>query len=240
MYQDNNPYAVSGDLFAADAALDARLGFLRKVYAHVFGAILLLIGLEFLFFSTPMADSIMMLFGRRTWWIALMGFMAVTWFAQSLAFSRASQAAQYLGLGLFTAAEAVFVVPAIWYALRIDPNLIGQAAFLTLLITGGLTLFVVFSKADFSFLRNFLFVGGLAILGVGILSMFGVFGGFGIGTLISGAVVALMCGYILYETSLIMHHLPTTAHVAGALMIFGSMAQLFRHILFLLMRFNDD
>ena len=37
-----------------------------------------------------------------------------------------------------------------------------------------------------------------------------------------------------------MHHLPTTAHVAGAMMIFGSIAQLFRHILFLLMRFSDD
>ena len=83
-------------------------------------------------------------------------------------------------------------------------------------------------------------VGGIAILGVGVLSMFGLFGGFHVGTIISGAIVALMCGYILYETSLIMHHLPTTAHVAGAMMIFGSIAQLFRHILFLLMRFGDD
>ena len=240
MYQDNNPYAVNSDMFAVDAALSERLAFLRKVYLHVFGAVLFLIGLEFLYFSTPMADSIMMLFGPRTWWIALIGFMAVTWFAQHLAYSGASQASQYLGLGMFTVAESVFVVPAIWFALRINPDLIGQAAFLTLLITGGLTLFVVFSKADFSFLRNFLFVGGMAILGVGILSMFGLFGGFHVGTMISGAIVALMCGYILYQTSLIMHHLPTTAHVAGAMMIFGSISQLFRHILFLLMRFNDD
>ena len=130
MYQDNNPYAVNSDMFAVDAALSERLAFLRKVYLHVFGAILFLIGLEFLYFSTPMADS--------------------------------------------------------------------------------------------------------------IVSLFGLFGGFHVGTIISGAVVALMCGYILYETSLIMHHLPTTAHVAGAMMIFGSIAQLFRHILFLLMRFSDD
>ena len=237
MYQDLHPYAVNNDMFAVDAALSERLAFLRKVYLHVFGAILFLIGLEFLYFSTPMADSIVNLFGRRTWWIALIAFMAVTWFAQRLAYSGASQTSQYLGLGLFTVAESVFVVPAISFALQIDPNLIGQAAFLTLLITGGLTLFVVFSKADFSFLRNFLFVGGMAILGVGVLSMFG---GFHVGTIISGAVVALMCGYLLYETSLIMHHLPTTAHVAGAMMIFGSIAQLFRHILFLLMRFSDD
>ena len=80
----------------------------------------------------------------------------------------------------------------------------------------------------------------MAILGVGLLSMFVLFGGLHVGTMISGAIVALMCGYILYQTSLIMHHLPTTAHVAGAMMIFGSIAQLFRHILFLLMRFGDD
>ena len=177
MYQDSNPYAVSIDMFAVDAALSERLGFLRKVYVHVFGAILLLIGLEFHYFNTPLADSIMSLFGRRTWWIALLGFMAVTWIANSLAFSGARPSLQYFGLGMFTLA---------------------------------------------------------------ILSMFGLFGGFQIGTVISGGIVLLMCGYILYETSLIMHHLPTTAHVAGALMIFGSIAQLFRHILYLLMRFSDD
>lgn len=240
MYQDSNPYAVSSDMFAVDAALSERLGFLRKVYVHVFGAILLLIGLEFLYFNTPLADSIMSLFGRRTWWIALIGFMAVTWIANSLAFSGARPSLQYFGLGMFTLAESVFTVPAIYLANRINADLIGQAAFLTLLITGGLTLFVVISKADFSFLRNFLFVGGIAILAIAVLSMFGLFGGFQIGTVISGGIVLLMCGYILYETSLIMHHLPTTAHVAGALMIFGSIAQLFRHILYLLMRFSDD
>ena len=239
MYQDSNPYAVSQDMFAVDAALSERLSFLRKVYLHVFGAILLMVGLLFLYFNTSAADTILGLFGRRTWWIALIGFMAVTWIAQSLALSGARPALQYLGLGLFTVAESIFTVPAIWLANRINPDLIGQSAFLTLLITGGLTLFVVFSKADFSFLRNFLFVGGLAILGVGILSALGMFGGFQAGTLISGAIVALMCGYILYETSLIMHHLPTTAHVAGALMIFGSIAQLFRHVLYLMMRFRD-
>ena len=56
MYQDSNPYAVSSDLFAVDAALSERLAFLRKVYLHVFGAILFLIGLEFLYFTTPLAD----------------------------------------------------------------------------------------------------------------------------------------------------------------------------------------
>jgi hypothetical protein len=115
MYQDSNPYAVSQDMFTVDAALSERLSFLRKVYLHVFGAILLMIGLLFLYFSTSAADTILSLFGRRTWWIALIGFMAVTWIAQSLAFSGARPALQYLGLGLFTVAETIRIPDAADY-----------------------------------------------------------------------------------------------------------------------------
>ena len=41
MYQDQNPYAVNNDMFAVDAALSERLAFLRKVYLHVFGAMMI-------------------------------------------------------------------------------------------------------------------------------------------------------------------------------------------------------
>lgn len=233
---ERDPYAASMQMFAADAELSQRLAFLRRVYGHVFGAILLLIGLEYLYFTTPIGEMIFQLFGNM-WWIGLIGFMAICWFAQRLAFSGASPAVQYLGLGLYVLAESVFIAPAIGYALDINPNLIGQAAFLTVLITGALTLFVVLSRQDFSFLRNALFLGGLGLFALGICSMLF---GFHIGIAFSVGVIVLMCGYILYETSLIMQHLPTTAHVAGALMIFGSMSELFRHLIYLLSAFQDD
>ena len=102
---------------------------------------------------------------------------------------------------------------------------------------GALTMFVVLSRKDFSFLRNALFLGGIGLFAVAIGSMFF---GYSLGLLFSAGVVMLMCGYILYETSLIMNHLPTTAHVAGALMIFGSMAELFKHLIFLLSYFQED
>ena len=98
-------------------------------------------------------------------------------------------------------------------------------------------MFVVLSRKDFSFLRNALFLGGIGLFAVAIGSMFF---GYSLGLLFSAGVVMLMCGYILYETSLIMNHLPTTAHVAGALMIFGSMAELFKHLIFLLSYFQED
>lgn len=238
-FEFNNPYAAPRDMFAADAALSERLGFLRKVYAHVFGAILLLVGLEAAYFTTGLAQRMFQALGGlgAGWIVVFLVAMAVMWFAERLAYSGASAATQYLGLGLFVGVESLLLAPVLALTLLIDPNLIGQAGFITIMITGALTAFVVFSKTDFSFMRNALFLASMGVMVLGLASMFW---GFSLGIGFSVGIVVLMCGYILYETSLIMHHLPTTAHVAGALMIFSSMAVLFRQILMILIRLNDD
>jgi len=235
-FQNFDPYAPPRDMFVVDAALSERLGFLRKVYAHVFGAILLLVGLEFIFFQTGFNFTLLRMMGQSMW-IGLLVFLGVSWFAQRLAYSGASAIAQYTGLGLYVGVQAVITAPILTVVTFRNPALIGQAAFLTLLITGALTLYVVLSKTDFSFMRNALFLAGIGLFAVSIGSA--IFG-FSLGLGFSAGVIILMCGYILYETSAIMHHLPTTAHVAGALMLFGSIVTLFREILYLLMRFNED
>jgi FtsH-binding integral membrane protein len=235
-YQTVDPYAVPRDMFVIDAALSERLSFLRRVYVHVFGAILLMVGLEYVYLTTGLGLTILQMLGQ-SWWISLLVFLGVTWLAERLAYSGASAAAQYTGLGLYVGVQSVVTAPILVFASMHNANLIGQAAFLTLLITGALTLVVVLSKTDFSFMRNSLFLAGIGLFAISIGSA--VFG-FSLGLGFSVGVVVLMCGYILYETSLIMHHLPTTAHVAGALMIFGSIAVLFREILYILIRLNED
>jgi len=235
-FDQQNPYATAMDTFVADSALSERLAFLRRVYLHVFACLLGLIGLEVLYMTTPVGGMIFQTFVSH-WWIALIGFIAVSFVAQRLAFSGASQATQYLGLAMYVALESVFVAPAVFYAMVVNPDLIGQSAFLTVAITGGITLFVVLSKKDFSFLRNFLFVGILGLLAIAISSA--IFG-FQIGIAFSVAAVVLMCGYILYYTSTVMNHLPTTAHVAGALLLFSAIAELFKHLIFVLSYLNND
>jgi FtsH-binding integral membrane protein len=234
--EQSNPFAPPLDMFAADAALSQRLGFLRKVYLHVFGAILLLVGLEAFYFTTGIAPRLLTLLGQ-TWWITILLFLGVSWFAERLAYSGASAVAQYSGLGIFVVVQSLLLAPLLAFSLAINPDLIGQAGFLTLGITGGLTFFVVVTKKDFSFLRNALFLAGLAVFAISLASLFW---GFSLGLVFSVGVVVLMCGYILYETSLILHHLPVTAHVAGALMIFSSIAVMFRQILMILIRLNRD
>lgn len=235
-YQQLDPFAPPRDMFVVDAALSERLGFLRKVYAHVFGSILLLVGLEYLYFTTGIANSMLAMMGQ-SFWIMLLLAMGVMMLAQRMAYSGASLVTQYTGLGLFVGVESILMAPVLAYAMVINADLIGQAAFITLAITGALTLVVVVSKVDFSFMRYALILAGIGMFCLGLGSM--IFG-FTLGLGFSVGIVVLMCGYILYETSLIMHHLPLTAHVTGALMIFSSIAVLFRQILMILIHLNDD
>jgi FtsH-binding integral membrane protein len=51
-------------------------------------------------------------------------------------------------------------------------------------------------------------------------------------------MVALLSGYILYDTSNVMLHYRTTQHVAAALALFASIATLFYYILWILMQMN--
>jgi hypothetical protein len=59
----------------------------------------------------------------------------------------------------------------------------------------------------------------------------GIIFGFNLGMLFSGAIILLMAGYILYQTSLIMNYFPPTMFVAASLMLFTTVVTLFIHVL---------
>ena len=64
--------------------------------------------------------------------------------------------------------------------------------------------------------------------------------GFSLGLLFSFALVALACGYILYDTSNVLHHYRTDQHVAASLELFASVTMLFWYILRVLMLTSSD
>lgn len=234
-YSDNS-FAI--DHFAADAAADTRAGFIRRTYLHLFGAILAFIALETVFLTVePIHAAIFNAIGAH-WGIALIAFMAVGWLANWWAMSATNKPLQYAGLLLYTVAEAAIFVPIMTYASAFGgANIIPTAGFLTLLIFGGLTLIVFVSGADFSFLRNILFVGGLVAVGAVFCSMFM---GFSLGIWFAAAMIGLMCGYILYDTSNVLHHYRPEQHVAASLALFASIATLFYYVIMLLMSLGDD
>ncbi len=228
--------AYSHDMFAADAALDERVSFIRRTYSTVFGAIMVFMGLEFIILSTPtLRDPILSVVGNN-WWMALIAFMVVSWLAGHWAHSDTSQGMQYFGLGVYVLAEAIIFVPLLVIASLAGENVIPTAAFLTLLIFGGLTAVVFFTRQDFSFLKNILWVGSFAALGVIIASAFI---GFQLGFVFAAAMVALMSGFILYDTSNILHHYRTDQHVGAALALFASIATLFWYVIQLVMLSDD-
>ena len=97
-------------------------------------------------------------------------------------------------------------------------------------------LIVMLSGADFSFLRTALALGGFVALGVIVCSM--IFQ-FTLGLVFIAALITLASGYILYDTSNVLHHYRIGQHVAAALALFASVALLFWYMIQLVMALNS-
>ena len=232
-------YDVSpGYGFAADAIASERGAFIRRTYAHLLTAILIFCGIEGLFLSIePLRNTLLTLIGGN-WWIALILFMGASWIAQKWAHSDSSSVGkQYLGLGLYVVAEALIFVPLMVYATLLDPQIIPMAGLITAVIFGGLTACVFVSGADFSFLRGALTIAMFAAIG---LVFAGMLFGFSLGIWFSVGMIVLLSGYILYDTSNILHHYHTDQHVAASLALFASVATLFFYVVRLLGFLSED
>jgi hypothetical protein len=235
----------------ADATVGAsdRLRFIKLTYIHLFGAIATFAGLLFLFMKVSAFEPILGPFvkfalgGRWNWAVVLLAFMAVSFVADLFANHAKSRAMQYLGLGLYVLAEAIIFVPLLaiveWKTATIiarggaDPNIVRDAAILTLGVFGLLTASVVFSKKDFSWLRSGLVVASGAAMGLIALSL--IFG-FNLGIVFSVAMVVLAAGYILFHTSQVLAHDDPESYVAAALQLFSSVALMFWYMIRILMR----
>lgn len=226
------------DLFASDAALDQRMAFIRRTYMHLLGAIIAFIGLEaFIFTNVNVFNAVSGLFSMG-FLPVLIAFMVASWLANKWATSGASEGLQYFGLALFVLAEAIIFVPILAYASMFGgPNLIPNAAIITLTIFGGLTAFVFLTKKDFSFLGGILWMGGFGAIGLVLIASFT---GITLGSGFAIAMIGLLAGFILYDTSNVLHHYRTDQHVAASLALFSSVATLFWYVLRLMSIFGDD
>ena len=221
---------------AAMAAQSERVAFIQRTYAHLGAAILVFVALEAAVLTLVPAElmgSLLVRLGSWGWLLFLGAFMVVSWIARSWAESTTSRSTQYWGLGLYVVAEAILFAPLMFVAQHYGgENVIPAAGIITLVVFGGLTIAVLTTRADFSFLRMFLFWGGMIALG---LICCGVFLGFNLGIWFSVAMIGLASGYILYDTSNVLHHYRTDQYVAASLALFASVALLFWYVLQLLM-----
>jgi FtsH-binding integral membrane protein len=234
---DSNPYRNFG-MVAADAAVDERVDFIRKTYLHLGAAVGAFAAIEAVLLNIPGVGQLSMrMFSGYNFLIVIGLFMVVSWLARSWAESSASVPIQYAGLGLYVVAQAVIFVPLLYIAGAYFPgdNIIATAGLITVIMFSGLTAIVFTTKADFSFLRTALMLGGLGAMGFIICSM--IFG-FSLGLVFTVAMLILCCGYILYDTSNVLHHYRVGQHVAASLALFASVAMLFWYVIRLLMILN--
>jgi len=249
----NNPYnkpyggdvpAWGSSFMAADGDVSARTTFIRLTYLHLAIAIALFVAIEFIFFMIVPAQTLdgFARLATRGWnWLIVMGaFMGVSYLAQWWATSSASKAIQYAGLLLYVAAQAVITLPLLYFAHIVAPGSIGSAALMSGIIFGGLSLFAFVTKADFSWLGRYLMLAMLGALGFIICSIVfrGMFQNSIVNIGLSCCMIVLMCGYILYYTSNVLHHYRTDQYVAASLALFASLATLFWYVLRLMMAMN--
>lgn len=215
----------------ADASVSDRSAFISRVFIHLGLAIFLFAGLEaFLILSGSAAPIVkfMFSFGNFSWLFVLGSFMLVSWIANKLAMSEASQELQYVGMGLYIVAQAVIFLPLLYIAASYAPATIPAAAILTGLLTLGLIAVAFITRKDFSFLKGILIIGGFVAMGVIIAS---IAFGFELGVLFSAIMVLFAGASILYTLSNIIHHYNTNQHVAASLALFAGVALLFWYIL---------
>ncbi len=234
-----NPYAFAGQVPAAEALPAERAAFLRKVYSLVLAGVLTfaasLWGAANVPFIADMADSLWRTIGgsRFGWLIYLAIMMGGFYVVQSVARTSPLNLIAYFAWSFLL---ALLMAPLVLHAAHTAPATLNLAALLTALIFSGLTAFVLMTGKDFSFLRGVLF---LAFWGLLVLGLCGWIFGFGTPLLFSGLLVLLFAGYILYDTSEVLHRYPTTMAVSAAVVLFTDVVYLFKHILILLMSRRD-
>lgn len=228
----------------AAAPPSARLAFIRRTYAHLAGAVVAFVGLSGALLASGMAEQIIrdvFLANRFSWLLMMVVFMVGTTAAQYMARSRASVGTQYAGLALYVLLYTLLFVPILTIASLPKyggtPDLPVQAGIVTLAVFGGLTAAVFLSGKDFSFLGPVLVVG--SFLALGVILAAALFG-FSLGLVFCALMVALFAGFIVYDTSNVLHRYGTNEHVAASMALFGSIAMLFYYILRIFMIARDE
>jgi modulator of FtsH protease len=102
----------------------------------------------------------------------------------------------------------------------------------------GLTSYALLSKRDFSFLGGFLSIGLWVVIGASLIGLF--VGGTAFSLAISSVVVILFGGYILYDTSRLLHDRENRDAVGVAIGLYLNFLNLFLALLRILASSRRD
>jgi len=211
-------------LSAFDAPLTERQVFIRKTYG-LFTVAVAAAGLGTWLISQSAQLTAL------GWQLSIVFLIAwyVLQFARPWA-ARAGAGAQYGLLGAMVVVVSFMTAPLVsWAVSSGNADIIVSSFGLASMTFGGLTLYVMVTKKDFSYIAGALSMAFFLILGLIIISLFIPFPG-PLEMVISVGILLLACGILLYETSNILHHYPTTQAPLAAFGIFIAFVVIFWQI----------
>ena len=201
--------------------------FIRRTYLHVLGGLLALVAFEVWLFGSGIAERLARAMAGIPWPVILGAFVIVAWLATRMAWRLRSLAAQYAGMAVYLIAKGLILVPLLYHAERRVPGVVGEAAYVTILGTIGLTLVAWLVGTDFSGLRPYLYWGGVVAL---ILIAASWIFGWRLGTWFSVGMIALAGCSILYDTARIRRRRDGDRYVGAALTLIASIGTMFWYV----------
>jgi len=221
--EDNIPDDFKFGGMVAEATIDIRMAFVRKVYAILTVQLIATAVLSSIsFYNDPYKNWIQ----TNQWmmWVSLfgaIGFMLLTYW------KRKSYPTNLLFLAGFTGLEAyaISVIVSFYHS-----KIVLQAVLLTAGIFVALTLFACQTKYDFTSWMPYLFGGLWALILFGFMAAFFP-GNSKVELAYSGIAALIFSGYILVDTQLVMRHYHVEEEIAAAISLYLDIINLFLAIL---------
>jgi modulator of FtsH protease len=188
-----------------------------------------------LVFSALMAGvSIMMQLSHLQGLLASIAGMAMLWLVLPRTVNSAKGIPVIFGItGLF----GLGLGPMLSFYLAVNPSIVMTAMGGTAVIFFALSFYAMTTRKDFSFMGGFLMVGMFIVIAASLANIFLGMPALSLAT--SAAVVLIMSGFILYETSSIING-GETNYINATASLFLSILNLFTSLLHLLGAFSSD
>lgn len=140
---------------------------------------------------------------------------------------------------VFTGLMGASLGPTLFYYLSLPsgPDIVLQALATTAIVFLGLTAYALTTKKDFSFMAGFLFVGLIVAIVAGLANIFLHIPALSLA--ISAAIVFIMSGYILFDTSRMVNG-GETNYIRATVALYLNILNLFLALLRLISAFNDN
>ncbi|HEX8464563.1 MAG TPA: Bax inhibitor-1/YccA family protein [Abditibacterium sp.] len=222
-----NPFSYSSQpVSVADSPVEVRMEFIRKTYSLFFAGILMaLVAGTLTLNSAPVLSASLSVLRSPILAIVLLFGLSIG--AQAV--SR-MEGLNYAALFGFTAFIGFLFAPILRIYEANQAGIVTQAALLTSITFGALTAYAFISKKDFSFLGGMLFVGLIALILGGLANVF-LFKSLSASYWMAWVTVLVFAGFVLYDTSRIIHRYDAKDYCSAALSLFLDFFNMFMAIL---------